>query len=590
MIFVKIEGSLLVICPLWYHESRMRNIAAPLSISDVPLAVRTELAAYSLELQVLLFQRGITTKHSAEQFLAPSYEQELHDPLLLHDMARATSRIHHAIDNQEQIAIYSDYDCDGIPGAVVLHDYFTAIQYQPFTNYIPHRHYEGFGLSSAAVEKLAADGVKLIITIDCGTTDVEAVARANELGVDVIITDHHEPGETLPAAVAVVNPKLGTYPFRELCGAAVAFKLAQALLATGSHSVPPGQEKWWLDMVGLATIADMVPLVEENRVFATYGLMVLRKSRRPGLQQLIRKARGNQAKLTEDDIGFTIGPRINAASRMDAPEQAFALLTTTDEGVAGAQAAALEKLNTERKTAVASITRELHHWVESLAELPAVLVHGNPEWRPALVGLAANSLAQELSRPVFLWGRDGNSVYKGSCRSGGGVSVVTLMQQARAVFMEHGGHHKSGGFSLRDEHIHEVSHALNQAFVTLGAAAHVVEDIQVDAVLPLEAVFGPLRRDLARLAPFGVGNPKPIFAFEQVVPREVTMFGKGQEHLKLVFATGSGTLEAIAFFAADTSFSTEPKVGEPCNLLAHVEESYFMGRHQTRLRIVEIAR
>jgi single-stranded-DNA-specific exonuclease len=561
------------------------------SLSFVPpitLAARTELASYDLALQQLLFSRGITTKAAAEAFLNPNYETELHSPLLLHDMAKACSRIKDAMQKGEQIAIFSDYDCDGIPGAVVLHDLFKVLAYEHFTNYIPHRHYEGFGLGTTAIDKLAEAGTKLIITIDCGTNDHEAVVHAKSLGIDVIITDHHEPGSELPPAVAIINPKLGTYPFPHLCGAGVAYKLAQAILATTEHSVAPGREKWWLDMVGVATIADMVPLVGENRVFAHYGLTVLRKSRRPGVQQLLRKARIDQRYLTEEDIGFTIGPRINAASRMDAPEHAFQLLTATDEGEASMHVDRLEKLNNERKGNVAQMTKELHHRLSELSELPPVLVLGNPLWRPALVGLAANKLAEEYRRPVFLWGRDGNDVIKGSCRSGGGVSVVRLMEAAGDIFHEHGGHHMSGGFAVKEDHVFTLSELLNQAYVDLGSEAAVPLERVIDASLSLDAVFGPLRNALTALAPFGTGNPKPLFAFERVTPASVSVFGKAEEHLKLVFATESGSLEAIAFFSKPADYERTPETGMPCTLLAHIESGVFMGRKQTRLRIVDI--
>ena len=554
----------------------------------ITLAARTELASYDLRLQQLLFSRGILTKAAAAEFLNPDYETQLHSPLLLHDIVRATTRIKTAMENSEEIAIFSDYDCDGIPGAVVAHDFLKAIQYTHFQNYIPHRHFEGFGLSVGAVEKLAAAGVTLIITIDCGIGNVLAVARAAELGVDVIITDHHEPGKVVPAAVAVVNPKLGTYPFPHLCGAAVMYKLVQALLLTGDFSVPTGLEKWWLDMVGIATIADMVPLVGENRVFAHFGLRVLRKSRRPGLQQLLRKAKMNQTYLTEEDIGFTIGPRINAASRMDAPEHAFQLLTATDETEAGVCAERLEKLNNERKGSVAVMTRELHQRLAELSEIPPVLVLGNPLWRPALAGLAANKLAEEYNRPVFLWGRDGNDCIKGSCRSGGGVSVVSLMDASAHAFSEHGGHHMSGGFAVYDNQVFTLSESLNQAYKNLGADCLVPNTKIIDATLVLEDVFGELRRNLASLAPFGTGNPKPLFAFPTVSPQSVTQFGKVQEHLKLEFPTKQGTLEAIAFFATAAGFSVVPEAGKPLTLLAHIEESFYMGRRQTRLRIVDL--
>ena len=214
-------------------------------------------------------------------------------------------------------------------------------------------------------------------------------------------------------------------------------------------------------MVGVATIADMVPLRDENRIFALYGLKVLRKTRRPGLQKLLRQQKVDLRYLSEDDIGFTIGPRINAASRMDNPEDAFQLLSTKDEGEADLRVAHLEKLNTDRKTAVAVMTKEAHKRLGMLEELPEVLVFGNPEWRPSLVGLVANKLAEEHNRPAFLWGKDGNGMLKGSCRSGGSVSVVKLMEVIPEIFHEFGGHHMSGGFTVKEEQIHFLSDRLN---------------------------------------------------------------------------------------------------------------------------------
>lgn len=551
--------------------------------------VAAELAAYPPLTAQLLAERGITTKAAAEKFMQPSYDDHLHDPMLLPDMEVAVERILAAIDAKEQIVIYSDYDCDGIPGGVILHDFFTAIGYENFTNHIPHRHFEGFGFSVAAAEKLAAEGAKLIITIDCGTTDVAAVAKAAELGVDVVITDHHLPGSELPEAVAIVNPQIGdSYPFTGLCGAAVIFKVAQALLASRDFGITPGKEKWWLDMVGIATIADMVPLVDENRVLARYGLQVLRKSRRPGLQQLLRKQRAHQPSLTEDDIGFTIGPRINAASRMDTPDDAFNLLATTDEGEAGAQVARLESLNNERKGLVAAMTKDLHGRMKKLTELPEVFVMGDPAWRPSLVGLAANKLAEEYHKPTFLWGKDGNGVIKGSCRSDGKVSVVKLMAAIEDSFLEHGGHHMAGGFAVRADAIFDLPAKFNEAFIALGAEASVPQEVVIDAELTLADIDTKLLQMHQQLAPFGHSNAKPLYRFAAVTPSEVAHFGKGKEHLRLTFATEQGSVEAIAFFKTAGDWEIEPVVGTPLTLIGHVEQSYFMGRHQTRVRIVDI--
>lgn len=537
---------------------------------------------------LLLYRRGITDAEEASRFLAPNYEEHLHSPLFLNDIDAACARIEHAISAGQRIAVFSDYDCDGIPGAVVLNDFFSAIGHENLTTYIPHRHYEGFGLSVDAIDKLKEDEVELIITIDCGTSNVAEVAHANELGIDIIITDHHEPEEVLPAAVAVVNPKLGAYPFPDLCGAAVAFKLAQALLERNDFAVSPGQEKWWLDMVGLATIADMVPLVGENRVLAHYGLMVLRKSRRPGLQQLLKKARADQRYLTEDDVGFTIGPRVNAASRMDSPEDALVLLVEKDVEKAGERVEHLEGLNQQRKTMVAQMTKDLHKRLQELDEMPSVLVMGNPEWRPSLVGLAASKLAEEHHRPVFLWGKDGNGVFKGSCRSGGTASVVTLMQAVPELFLEYGGHHASGGFSVKDEHIFTFGERLAAAMDELGERAILKEPVDIDIELTLEEVTPLLIKDLARLAPYGAGHRKPLIAFPAVVPSDVQLFGKGKEHTKLLFPTGSGRLEAIAFFQTPADFTRVPEAERSCTLIGHVEQSFFMGRMQTRIRIVDI--
>lgn len=548
------------------------------------------LEAYEPNLQKLLFNRGIKTIKQAADYLNPSYETQLHDPMLLNDMEKAVDRILLAIKENQKIVIFSDYDCDGIPGAVVLHDFFFATGYTNFYNHIPHRHFDGFGLSVKAVENIKKEhDPVIIITIDCGTTDIEAVEVANKLGVDVIITDHHEPKKTLPDAVAIVNPKIGnTYPFTGLCGAAVIYKLVQALISKGNFDILPGQEKWWLDMVGIATIADMVPLQDENRTLAHFGLTVLRKSRRPGLQQLLRKQKADQAHLSEDDIGFTIGPRINAASRMDTPEDAFFLLATKDEGEAGTYLDHLEKLNTSRKSAVALMTKEINKRLKEKEEIPAVFVMGNPDWRPSLVGLAANKLAEDYNRPAFLWGRDGNGKFKGSCRSGGSISVVKLMEEIPEVFHEFGGHHMSGGFTVRDEQIHIFSESMQKAHATLGEAASVQEPLVVDLELSLDDFTNKLLYAQRQCAPFGCDNPKPLYLVRNVQPAEVTTFGKTKEHTKITFDTKGIVKEAIAFFRTPDQFDIVPNTEGKYSLLVHLEESFFMGRMQTRLRIVDV--
>ena len=339
----------------------------------------------------------------------PDYNK-LHDPLLLPDMERARDRLIKAIRDDEHIVIFSDYDADGIPGAVVLSDFFKRTKYENISFYIPHRHDEGFGLNLEAIEECAGRGAKLIITVDCGIADINEVALANEKGIDVIITDHHEPKAKLPEAYAIVNPKRSppaggsNYPFKEICGSAVVFKLVQAVYAKESFGVKPGMEKWSLDMVAIATLSDMVPLVGENRILARFGLDVLRKSPRPGLAALFRRLNMDQRNISEDDVTFMITPRINAASRMGVPLDAFKLLSTTDEKEAEELSLHLEKINNERKGVVASMVKEAKSHLEKREEMREVIVIGSPEWRPALVGLVANSLVEEYGRAAFVWG------------------------------------------------------------------------------------------------------------------------------------------------------------------------------------------
>lgn len=543
--------------------------------------------------QQLLFSRGVTTKEGAEKFLNPNYDTDLHDPFLFTDMEKAVERVLSAMKENEHIVIYTDYDCDGIPGGVILHDFFTAIGYTNFENYIPHRHHEGYGFNAGSVAQFAERNAKLIITVDCGITDNEAVKKSNELGIDVIVTDHHEPSETLPPAYAVINPKRDdAYPFKGICGSGVAFKLALAVLKRGREqgtiTLKEGMEKWWLDMVGLATIADMVPLVDENRTLATYGLQVLRKSQRPGLAHLLRKSGGNQRFLTEEDIGFTIAPRINAASRMDDPEDAFHMLRSRDEAIAGAKALHLEKLNNERKGVVASMVKEAKHRLENWNELPSVIVLGNPEWRPSLVGLVANTLAETYARPAFLWGRDGNGIIKGSCRSDGVVSTLRLMEGTPESFLHFGGHHFSGGFGVHEDRIHTLLDDLTLVRERLGDALITESISYIDSDLSLSEVTDGLIRTLRTLAPYGEGNPKPLFRFRDVAPESVSIFGKAKDHTKMRFMSGVGPLDAIAFFKLPEQFSVTPEAGKPLTLIAHIEESFFMGRKETRLRIVDI--
>ncbi len=551
--------------------------------------------------RTLLAKRGIESDDHIAAFLAPDYDAHLHDPMLLSDMEKAVVRLFAAFERGERIALYTDYDCDGIGGAVVLSDFLKKIGYENFEVYMPHRDVEGYGFHASVVQEFATRGVRLIITADVGISGVEATRAARECGIDVIITDHHEAMGEVPEATAVVNPKLGTYPFKDICGAAVAFKFVQAALQEGKRrrlanflAVPEGWEKWLLDMVAIATIADMVPMIGENRVLVHWGLRVLRKSPRPGIDALCASSRITQRTITEDDIGFSVAPRLNAASRMDHPDLAFQLLTTNSLDEAQMLAQQLEQLNAQRKGVVASIVKQAKKRArERFGDPPAggpVTVLGDTAWKPSLLGLAANSVMGERGGVVCLWGRDATGALKGSCRSDASISLVDLFANAPDVFEQFGGHAHAGGFTVSSERVHTLQEDLLRAAELSEAAPSKVEGLQHDASLALATITHALLADISKLSPFGIGNPKPIFLVSTVNIAQVKRFGKEKSHVEVMLeCPHSGrTLRAFEFFKGPEHFTHVPTQGTSANVLATLERDTYKGPQALALRIVDI--
>ena len=559
---------------------------------------------YSELLRMLLEKREIVDEAKAEVFLNPDYKRDLHDPFLMKDMEKACVRLYEAIENEEKIMIYADYDCDGIPGAVILDDLFKLLGYKNYEIYIPQRNSEGYGLNLDAIKQFAKSEVKLLITIDLGITAVTEVAQAEVDGIDVIITDHHIPHEILPRAYAILNPKVSgvsvdgtphdsaeSYPEKMLCGAGVVFKFVQGFLKKyGEYfKVRPGAEKWMLDMAGLATLSDMVPLTGENRAIAYFGMKVLKKSPRPGLQKLLAKINIDQRYLSPDDVGFMVTPRLNAASRMDDPMRAFELLSTTDEVEAGTLADHLSKINDERKTIVTSIMREVNKNFEKRI-MREVIVIGNPKWRVGILGLVAGKISDEYKKPVFVWGKDENDCIKGSCRSDGSVSVVELMTATSESFIDFGGHELAGGFTVHTEKIHFLEEALSFSFAKV-KKEKTESEINYDVKSDLSIINMKNWREIEKLEPFGCGNLKPIFLFPNVKIEKIKKFGKNGsgEHLEIVFSdSNKNKTKAVSFFSSIDSFKNILSEGLSVNLLATFDLSRFRGKEELRLRIEDI--
>ncbi len=548
-------------------------------------------------LEHLLLARGVETDLH-ENFLNPDFERDSHDPFLLPDMEKAVDRILAAKKNNEHVAVWSDYDADGIPGGVMLSEFLRRMGLR-VTHYIPHRHKEGYGLNVEGIEELKAANVSLVVTVDLGTTEIANIAHAQTLGIDIIVTDHHliqddalTPGlskvSPFPAALALINPKRpdSKYPFDGLCGAGVAWKLVQAILfKSRPDGFGEGQEKWLLDLVGIATFSDMVPLVGENRMLAHSGLKVMRRGRRPGLAALLQLLRINPAALTEDDITFMISPRINAASRMESPQTASSLLAAAGEEEAKMLAVKLNRINDERKGLVSATVREVNKRVAEMdLERSPLIVMGNSKWRPGILGLVAGKLVETHGKTVFLWGREGGDLIRGSCRAAPGVNIVEVMAAARGAFEHFGGHAASGGFELAQEQVHELPARLEAAYAAVNAKGTDAVEVLLDRELDL-AELSNAHRDLQKLAPFGVGNAKPLFMFPNVSVGAMRSFGKTQNHLELSLSNASAEIKGVTFFATPDSFTKKIAQGDKADIVGHIETDW---RGTPRIRVVDI--
>ena len=555
-----------------------------------PKEIQEKLQVFDSITQQLLFNRGIHTKEEADAFFQKDWN-DISDPFSYKQMQKVVDRIYEAIAKGECIGIYSDYDCDGIPGAAAMWSTLQAMGHTKMVHYMPNRNEDGFGINKKGIEYMREHNASLVITIDCGTAHTEEIEIIQEFA-DVIILDHHLPGERVPNAFAMINP---VYEWGEMskeakqkniCGAGCVFKCIQALFADSKLQQLPhaektlqqGWEKWQLDMIGLATIADMVSLRHENRLLAHYGLEVLRKSPRPGVQALCEVARLNQKNITEQDIAFTISPRINAASRMGQAEIAFELLTTNDDTKALALAKQLQSLNEKRKRTVATMMREAHKVAKEKDTSKHIWVFGNRKWQPSLAGLLAQKLAEEYGKMVFVWGQ-GGGVIKGSCRTKVG-SVFEIMQNAEELFVEYGGHIRAGGFTIkpgREIDIEEVLNEKNTSFT------HTKESMEVDVecdISHIEKIYEVCKT----FAPFGVANERPIIAIPQCTIRKVRSFGQGNTHTSYTFVDDSGSIEGVALFTGPSSAYEEGETARA--VIGTVEYDAYRGRPS--LRVIDI--
>ncbi len=466
----------------------------------------------------LLALRGINSPAQAAAFLSPALSQ-LHSPYLMRGMAEAIERICAAIANRESTLIYGDYDVDGTTAVVILK---TAIELCGGTAdfHVPHRIKEGYGIKEDVIERAAAAGVKLVISVDTGIRAFHAADTARRVGLDLIVTDHHLPEahEGVPKALAVLNPNQQgcEYPCKALCGAGVAFKIAQALFARFKDEAEQGKLiPSFLKMVAMATIADAVPLVDENRVMARLGLEGLRKPVNGGLKALMEVSglAGLGRALSASDVGFRLGPRINAAGRMDVAKDVIELFTCKDPERCREIAQKLDQLNSERQNEEARIVAEIEAQLAAEPDLTGhfCMVFDGEGWHRGVVGIVASRVVEKTGRPALVVARDGEEAH-GSGRSISALHLLDALESCRDLFTRFGGHAHAVGFALPSAQVAELKYRLNQFAQMKLTPDDLVPELSIDGELPLSEVTPDLLKDLAQLEPFGQGNPEPVFA------------------------------------------------------------------------------
>nr|WP_285891148.1 single-stranded-DNA-specific exonuclease RecJ [Paenibacillus pasadenensis] len=498
----------------------------------------------------LLVLRGQNTPETAERFLGAGAEA-LHDPFLMLGMAAAAARIRQAVEQDEKVLVYGDYDADGVSSTSLMVLLFRELGLR-HDYYIPHRTKEGYGMNVAAVDKAASEGYSLIVTVDNGISAVEPIAHARSLGISVVVTDHHEPPEVLPEADAIVNPKQPgcPYPFKGLAGAGVAFKLAQALLGRAPLE--------WSDIAALGTVADLMPLTDENRILVRSGLQCVRRSPRAGFRALAEVSGVSTAALAASDLGFQMGPRINAAGRLEHAAPAVRLLVSDNMDEAQQIAAELDELNIRRRSVVEQITKEAEAaWQERCRRAeaegmphPGVIVLAGAGWNPGVIGIVASKLLERHYRPAVLLGLDESTgLCKGSARSISGFDLYEALSTCKHLMEHFGGHAAAAGMTLKREHLDELERGLCVEAERQLTPDDYVPVSEIDLVCsPSEATLATIEQ-LARLEPFGSGNPVPKVLVQSSRLAELRTMGKSSAHLKLSLAEAGGQplLDAVGF-------------------------------------------
>ncbi len=533
-----------------------------------------------------IFEQLVEARGLDQDFLQPKYEN-LTDPFSLSDMDKAVSRIKEAIDKQEKILIYGDYDADGVTASTLMEQALILAGATPgnLEIMLPDRFADGYGMSPRLINRAKDHKITLVITVDCGSGNHEIIDELNQLNIDTIVTDHHETAETMPDAVAVLNPHRKDRPtdsLQNLAGVGVAFKLAEALVKEGL--IPNGQEKWLLDLVLIGSVCDSMLLTGENRILGYYGIKVLAKTRRPGLRELMKKA--GVKTLNSESIGFQIGPRLNSAGRLETADISLNLLRASSPIESAPIAEKLEELNKKRKTEQVSATREITE--RGISDDPVIVETG--KWHEGILGIVAGRLVEEFKKPAFVLAEVENDIFKGSGRSFGDYNLAEALNYARDSIIGGGGHAAAAGVRVERKNLFSFREKLNEYYRSLNLPDQskylkVHADLDINDFSELNLSF---LEELRQLEPYGQGNEEPIFRLRGSSITGVTRMGASRNHLRLDLKDRNGkTLKCLAFSAPEAWLSLDPDYDRVEPLVTFIEND-FNGVKSLEARIIDL--
>jgi single-stranded-DNA-specific exonuclease len=553
----------------------------------------------------LLYNRGLKTQTAIDEFFNPDYEGDLHDPFLMLGMEKAVKRIFKAIKKKEKIAIFGDYDADGVCGTVILKTVLEALGAKEIDVFIPNRMLEGYGLNNEAVKKAASQGTNLIITVDCGSTDFGETKLANSLGMEVIITDHHLVSQKLPSAKIIIDPfqKKDKYPFKELSGAGVVFKLTQALISKSRQKFVPGWEKWLLDLVAIATVADCMPLLGENRTLVRYGLIVLAQTQRIGLQELMRVARLSpsfeaetlKTNLDGYSLGFILAPRLNAAGRIHHASLAYELLMSENHVQASEMAQQIDDFNRQRQKITDEIVGQIEQRIKDKLKDKGqpIIIEADKDWSPGVVGLVAGRITDRYHRPAIIFNQK-ETTSRGSARSIPALNIVEAIASCADLLKEYGGHAASAGVSLENDKLSLFKERINQYAVSKLSAEDLVPSLTVDSEIQAGDISWEFFDKLINFEPFGQKNPAPTFLFKNLEIVNCRLVGNGLQHLKLELksenpsAGGQGKVfKAIGFRLAKNG-NQDLKIGDKIDIIFELILDEWNGNRELQFKIIDI--